>query len=160
MNTAYLLLGSNTGDREGIMMLALAGLSSAGCTVVRRSGFWETAPWGNTDQHAFLNLAVAVETPQDADSLLRTALSVEASLGRIRNEKWGPRTIDIDILLFERSIIQSDHLQVPHPFLPQRRFALAPLAEIAPDYVHPLLNKSVQYLLDNCPDDSAVVRLS
>lgn len=132
MTTAYLSLGSNLGDRPGYLAGAVRGLEAAHTHVLRVSSVYETAPWGKTDQPAFLNMAVAIETILSPHELLRHILSVEQSLGRVRMERWGPRTVDIDLLLFGQERLASPDLEVPHPRMAERAFVLVPLLEIAP----------------------------
>ena len=134
MARAYLGLGSNLGDKPGMLQEALRRLDeAAGVKVVACSGFYRTPPWGKTDQDWFLNAAAAVETDLSPHDLLGVCLSVERSLGRVRDEKWGPRLIDIDVLVYDGRHVSDETLTLPHPHLAQRAFVLVPLAEIAPD---------------------------
>jgi 2-amino-4-hydroxy-6-hydroxymethyldihydropteridine diphosphokinase len=152
----YLLLGSNVGER-GANLARASALISQNINVIRKqSGIYETAAWGKTDQSAFLNQAVMIQTDISAVSLLSMLKNIEKSVGRVDTEKWGPRVIDIDILFYGAEIIQTPDLQVPHPYLPVRRFALLPLAEIAGDLVHPVLKKTIKELLADCLDSSEV----
>ncbi|MFD1469453.1 2-amino-4-hydroxy-6-hydroxymethyldihydropteridine diphosphokinase [Hymenobacter caeli] len=152
---AYLLLGSNLGDRAAYLRRARAGLAAAG-EIVAVSGLYETAAWGRADQPAYLNQAVALRTALAPAALLAHCLATEAAAGRERHERWGSRTLDVDILLYGNEIIDSQDLTVPHPRLPLRRFALVPLAEIAAAAVHPQLHQTVAELLAACPDELAV----
>ena len=134
-------------------MLAWAIESIAGfATVVRCSSVYATEAWGKTDQPQFLNQVIEVDTKLDPHALLDKILATEKILGRSRKERWGPRTIDIDILLYGNHVLNTPSLRVPHPELQNRKFTLAPLREIAPDLVHPTLNKTVAELDDTCPD--------
>jgi 2-amino-4-hydroxy-6-hydroxymethyldihydropteridine diphosphokinase len=134
MARAYLGLGSNLGDKPAMLREALRRLDeAAGVKVVACSGFYRTPPWGKTDQDWFLNTAAAVETDLSPHDLLGVCLSVERSLGRVRDEKWGPRLIDIDVLIYDGRHVADETLTLPHPHLAQRAFVLVPLAEIAPD---------------------------
>jgi 2-amino-4-hydroxy-6-hydroxymethyldihydropteridine diphosphokinase len=134
MPRAYLGLGSNLGDTQAMLAAAMARLDATpGIRIVARSGFYRTPPWGDADQDWFLNAAAAVETDKTPHELLAAALMVEQSLGRVRERKWGPRTIDIDLLTYEDAAIHDATLILPHPRLMERAFALAPLVEIAPD---------------------------
>lgn len=159
MNTAYLLTGGNMGNKKETLLQARCLLEEHCGRVIRCSAFYETAAWGNTNQPGFLNQALELNTPLNARQLVRKILKLEKMMGRIRNEKMGPRNIDIDILLFNHEVHTTRFLIVPHPQLPFRRFALTPLAEIAPLLVHPLLHKTVAQLLEECTDRLEVKKL-
>lgn len=134
MKTAFLALGSNLGDRVATLAEALRGLeANRDVQVVRVSSIYETVPVGVVDQPDFLNLVAEVRTRLSPDQLLAHALTVEALLGRVRRERWGPRTIDIDLLWFEGEIVATPTLTLPHPRWAERAFVVVPLAEIAPD---------------------------
>jgi 2-amino-4-hydroxy-6-hydroxymethyldihydropteridine diphosphokinase len=150
MHVAYLLLGSNQGDRPSLLKQAIAALGTIG-EVQKRSGLYETAAWGLTDQPAFLNQAICLHTAKQPLDLLEAILDIEKELGRERIQRYGPRTIDIDILLFDRVIMNAETLSIPHPALPNRRFALTPLSEIASDLLHPEHQLSIHELLLACP---------
>lgn len=155
-NCIYLLLGSNLGDRMQIMQAARDLIQKEIGEILSASSIYETAPWGVLDQPAFLNQVVKIQTELEPEEVLRIILEIEHELGRVRYERWGARVIDIDILYFQDLILDSAHLTIPHPRLHERRFTLAPLAEIAPDYVHPVLIRSSLQLLIACLDDSEV----
>jgi len=155
-NYVYLLLGSNLGDRLQVMQTAIELIQKEIGEIHAVSSVYETAPWGVLDQPAFLNQVVKIQTELKAEEVLRIILEIEHELGRVRYERWGARVIDIDILYFRNLILDSARLTIPHPRLHERRFTLIPLAEIAPDYVHPILNRSSLQLLASCPDDSEV----
>ena len=147
---AYLGLGSNLGDREHNLERAVSLLERVAAPVVV-SSVYETRPWGYVDQPDFLNLACRVETALSPEALLGAVQAVEVLIGREPTFRYGPRIIDVDILLYGDLIINVDGLRVPHPSLFERAFALAPLAEIAPELVHPELGASIQMLLDRLP---------
>lgn len=155
----FLLLGTNLGDREAHLTAARTALAARTGHFAKISALYETAAWGYTDQPAFLNQAIALSSALDAHTLLEVMLDIERSLGRERREHWGPRVIDIDLLLYSHQVIDTAALQVPHPRMPLRRFALMPLAEIAGDVVHPILRKKISELLAECPDQLAVRKL-
>jgi len=160
MNISYLLIGGNEGDRVGTMATARRRIEAAAGPIRRQSALYETAPWGKTDQADFINQALLVETSLDAPTLLQNLLGIEAAMGRKRIEKYGSRIIDIDILFFNDAIIRQPGLLIPHPEMQNRRFVLAPLAEIAPDHLHPVLGLPVRELLINCTDPLAVKKLT
>lgn len=133
MNTAYLALGSNLGDRAAVLAEGLRRLEASGeLEVARVSSVYETAPVGITEQPFFLNLVAEIRTTLLPEKLLAHSLSVETSLGRVRRERWGPRTIDIDLLWYAGETIRTNELTLPHPRMAERSFVLVPLAEIAP----------------------------
>jgi 2-amino-4-hydroxy-6-hydroxymethyldihydropteridine diphosphokinase len=138
MARVFLSLGSNLGDRAATLEAALRELEASGeVRVLRRSSLYATAPVGVLDQPTFYNLAVEAETALAPEALLARCQAVERRLGRVRGERWGPRTVDVDILLYGGETVRSEHLTVPHPELLKRRFVLEPLLEIAPDATLP-----------------------
>jgi 2-amino-4-hydroxy-6-hydroxymethyldihydropteridine diphosphokinase len=147
LKTAFLALGANVGDREGNLRDALRQLESEELRVVQRSSLYETAPQEVLDQPWFLNAVVEVETSLFPLQLLARIRQVERDMGRRRVTPKGPRNIDIDILFYGRSVIAAPELEVPHPRMAQRRFVLEPLAEIAPDFRHPVTGKTTQEML-------------
>ncbi|MFZ1264684.1 MAG: 2-amino-4-hydroxy-6-hydroxymethyldihydropteridine diphosphokinase [Chitinophagaceae bacterium] len=160
MNRAYLLTGGNLGDREHYLATARTFIREQCGTILRVSSLYETAAWGNTDQPPFLNQAIEISTSRNARQLMRHILKVEKLMGRVRKEKYGPRLIDIDILLFNDEIHNYALLKLPHPEMQNRRFALLPMAEIAPELVHPILKKTIAELLEACTDMLEVKKYS
>jgi 2-amino-4-hydroxy-6-hydroxymethyldihydropteridine diphosphokinase len=158
MNKAYLLTGGNMGNREKNLATAKKLITERAGKVTRASALYETAAWGKTDQPSFYNQALEVETSILPKDLLKLLLEIEMKLGRQRDEKYGPRTIDIDILLYGDQICNDPQLRIPHPELQNRRFALTPLAEIGPGLVHPVFKKSITELLAICTDTLEVIR--
>ncbi len=153
---AYLLLGSNLGDRAARLAQARHNLAASAGQLVAASAIYETAAWGLEEQPAFLNQVLAVATTLLPASLLVACQAAEQAQGRQRLVHWGARTLDVDILLFDQEIIATPTLTVPHPALPARRFALVPLAELAPQLRHPQLHQTIAELLAACPDSLAV----
>lgn len=160
MNTAYLLIGGNLGDRSLNLQKASESIEETCGDIIAISSVYETAAWGNTDQPSFLNQVAVLQTEHHPDELMRCLLKIEETLGRIRHEKLGPRTIDIDILLIDELTLQTNNLTVPHPSLHLRRFALTPLAEVAATIVHPLIHKTIAELLTDCPDSLSVTKIN
>ncbi len=160
MNTAYLLIGGNLGNRIAYLQKARDLVQQFCGNIVHYSSIYETAAWGITDQPAFFNQALMLETMLAPETLMLELLEIENTMGRKRTLKMGPRIIDLDILLIDDLIINTDLLTLPHPALPMRRFALLPLAEIAPALLHPVSGKTISQLLEECTDPLDVQKKS
>lgn len=144
VETVYIALGANLGDRERNLRNAYEYMGvSEDIHPLKISRFYETAPFGGPPQPMFLNAALELQTSLTPHQLLEKLQHIELRMGRIRKEKWGPRIIDIDILLFGDRIVEDDQLKIPHPLMHERIFVLEPLVEIAPDMVHPILKKTI-----------------
>lgn len=161
MNVTYLCLGGNIGDRELALKLALSKITEKIGDITSQSNIYETEAWGVENQQAYLNQCIEVKTPLSSSSLIESLLFIEKDMGRKRtnSETYEPRTIDIDILFYNDAIISEQNLIVPHPRLHLRKFVLIPLNEIAPNYLHPLLNKTIFNLLSECNDMSDVKQI-
>ncbi|MCG8477091.1 MAG: 2-amino-4-hydroxy-6-hydroxymethyldihydropteridine diphosphokinase [Cytophagales bacterium] len=159
MRGIYLLLGSNMGDRMAMLEESRSAIEHRVGPVLSASSWYETEAWGVEDQASFLNQVLEVSSRMNPQQLLAEVLDIERDLGRERFRKWGERVIDIDILYFGERVVLDDNLKIPHPFIQERRFTLAPLAEIAPEFVHPLIGKSQQELLAICRDPLQVAQL-
>lgn len=158
MKQVYLLIGGNLGNRTENLAQA-RDLINARCGVIHSaSSLYETAAWGKIPQPDYLNQVLLLETRLSPQELLSGILAIEKELGRYRNARYGPRTIDIDILFYEDMILHQENLQIPHPRIAERRFVLTPLHEIAPAFIHPELKKTISWLLENCPDELAVYK--
>lgn len=156
MHIIYLALGTNLGDRLANLNAAIGAFPPS---IVHRqsSHIYETPPLGYTDQPAFLNMAVKCETDLDAASLLKRLKQIEVEVGRVESFRWGPRQIDIDILFYDDLVLESESLTIPHPRLHERAFVLVPLADIAADFVHPVLKKTIEELFLNV-NQAGIVR--
>ncbi|PHX73782.1 MAG: 2-amino-4-hydroxy-6-hydroxymethyldihydropteridine diphosphokinase [Chitinophagaceae bacterium] len=159
MNDAYLLIGGNVGDRNFYLTKSVELIADKCGKIEQFSSIYETAPWGKLDQGAFLNQVIRISTRLEPIELLNTILKVENILGRKREEKYGARTIDIDILYYNNLTVHEAALTIPHPRISERRFVLTPLAEIASHFIDPKHNKSISTLLLACPDNLSVIKL-
>ncbi|ODA43305.1 2-amino-4-hydroxy-6-hydroxymethyldihydropteridine pyrophosphokinase [Thermodesulfovibrio sp. N1] len=148
MHKVYLLLGSNLGDRNKNIELAISELKDCGVIISKMSSLYNTKPWGYTEQPDFLNQAIECLTILEPLKLLREIKKIEKNLGRTDTIKYGPRIIDIDIIFYNDLILKSKELIIPHPLMHERYFVLKPLSEIAPDFVHPEIGLTVQKLLE------------
>ena len=149
LHTAHIALGSNLGDKEANLRRALELLDERGVEVVKVSTFICTEPYGVTDQPQFLNAVCQVRTSLEPVALLHTLLGIEQEMGRVRLRHWGERNIDLDLLLYEDVIMDTPELKLPHPDMQNRDFVLLPLAEIASEFIHPVLHKSIDELKEN-----------
>lgn len=160
VHKVYLGLGTNLGDRRGNLRRAIDALAFAGCRITDKSGLYETAPWGFSSENSFYNMAVCIETGLPPELLLELMKGIETDHGRVRgNVGYADRIIDLDILLFDELVFTSDLLSIPHPGIPERKFVLLPLSEIAPDKTHPLLDQTISELAERCSDRSEVRRI-
>lgn len=157
MHKAYILLGSNRGRRKDYLNKAKRLVQTYAGTILKESSIYETAAWGKTDQKAFLNQVIVITTDLVAEKLMQSLLDIEQQLGRIRTEKFGPRTIDLDILFFDELVMKSKLVTLPHPAIQDRRFVLVPLAELSPRKVHPVYKQTISSLLKKCTDTLAVI---
>ena len=156
MTNVYLLLGSNEGQPMENLTTSRLLIEIRCGSIIRQSSIYETEAWGIKHQKSFLNQAILVSTDLSPAALLETIKQIENDLGRIETVRWGPRIIDIDILFYGNETIDEPDLNIPHPFIQDRRFTLVPMAEIAPDLMHPILEKTMVELLTICKDTSEV----
>jgi 2-amino-4-hydroxy-6-hydroxymethyldihydropteridine pyrophosphokinase len=158
MERVFLLLGSNLEDRQQNLSHACDKLIHRGYPLIQRSSIYTTQAWGIQNQPSFLNQVIEIQCDDSPEILLNVIQQIELEIGRVRDQKWGPRLIDIDILYFGNKKITQENLIIPHPEISNRRFALVPLYEIAPNFIHPVLKKMTIELLNEC-DDSLDVNL-
>ena len=155
----FLLLGTNMGDRNNNLVDALIAINQDVGIVRKKSSVYQTAAWGKTDQEPFYNQVIELQTTLTPHQVLDALLSIEQKMGRKRTYLWGERIIDIDILFYGDEIIETSDLIIPHTQLVHRRFTLLPLNEISPDFIHPIFQKKVSELLQDCPDKLSVVKI-
>lgn len=160
MQQIILIIGGNIGDRFNLIMQAKQLLEENIGRIGLISSLYETEAWGTASQGNYLNQVLIIESELAAVQVLNLALQIEKVLGRQRDVKWGNRTMDIDLLYYGNQIIDSSKLSVPHPYLHLRRFVLVPLAEIVPDFVHPILKLTSSALLNQCEDESIVTKIA
>ena len=161
MAKAYLLLGGNIGNREVYMTIAREKVSRLIGKIERSSSVYETEPWGFNDNNPFLNQVIVSLTSLEPREIMKIIRNIEESLGRVRGKKdhYTARTIDIDILFYDNIVINDHDLVIPHPRLHERRFVLQPLVEIEPELIHPVLNRTISVLNDECADKLQARRL-
>ena len=160
MSKAVVLLGTNLNDRQENLRIAGIKLSERIGQQLFSSSVYSTAPWGNVEQDDFLNMIMVFETALSPEKLMEELLSIEHEMGRVRTSKWSPRLIDLDIIYYDDLVIHKPGLQIPHPYLQDRRFTLIPLVEIMPDFIHPVFNLTNTELLARTTDNSEVFLLS
>ncbi|MEM8527747.1 MAG: 2-amino-4-hydroxy-6-hydroxymethyldihydropteridine diphosphokinase [Bacteroidota bacterium] len=148
----YLSIGGNLGDRKRNLEIAKAAIEQEIGLIIRASSIYETAAWGVTEQPDFLNQVLKAESDLSPFDILDKIQQIEQKMGRVKLQHWGTRTMDIDILFYGDKIVQTERLTIPHISIPERNFVLVPLREIAPNFVHPLLKKTIESLSLACPD--------
>jgi len=147
MHRVFLSIGSNLGDKKDNCFKAVKMLADEGLKIIKVSSSYNTKAWGYKNQPDFVNIAVECYTEMQPEQLLTKVKEIEKAMGREKSFKWGPRIIDIDILFYDDVVINTELLKIPHPYIPEREFVLRPMAEIAPDFIHPVLKKDIQTLL-------------
>ena len=147
MSIVYIGIGSNLGDRKDNCLHAIELLQKRGIVVTKKSSLYETEPWGFKDQPQFINMAIEIETELHPEELLTVLKDIEKEMGREESLRWGPRKVDLDILLFDNVVSTDNNLEIPHPLMHKRDFVLKPLCEIAPDILHPLFKVNICDLL-------------
>jgi len=147
-SVVYIGIGSNLGQREENCRKALRIMEEHGIVIKKMSSFYETEPWGVKNQPWFINMVVEAETDLKPEELLKVLKKIEREMGREETFKWGPRSIDLDILFYNSKVIDTEELKIPHPYITVRNFVLKPLAEIAPHFIHPVIGKTIKELLE------------
>ncbi len=159
MHKAYLLLGSNIGDSKKNIAIAKKEIEKQIGKILRSSSVYATAAWGNNDQPDFLNQIIVITTVYEPPYLLQLILAIEKKMGRIRTQKNAPRTIDIDILFFDKLIINEVNLVIPHPLIGERNFVLVPMNQLSPQFIHPNYHKTIHEMLLKCKDRLSVKKI-
>ena len=159
-NRIFLLLGSNQGDPARNLASAVQNIHVQAGSIKLRSSLYRSAAWGIEQQPDFINQVLEITSEETADNLLKILLKIEEEMGRVRTLRWGPRVIDIDLLFYGDEVWDTPQLRLPHPGIAHRRFTLVPLAEIAPELIHPILKKSVLQMLDECDDPLTVEKIT
>ena len=159
-NTAFIGIGSNRGNRKEICETAVRIIASHKDTaIIKKSSLYETEAWGKESQDNFINCVAEIKTGKNVFDFFALLQQTENKIGKQKEGFWGPRNIDIDLLFFGQEIINEPDLKVPHPFLHLRRFVIEPLSEIAPDFIHPIINQSIKVLLKNLTDIKKVLKI-
>ncbi len=156
MDTLILIVGGNLGDRNQNLVDAYQNMEQIFGNVLMKSAIYETEAWGGKSTGKYLNQVLVFRVSQDEQTILENLQLIENAMGRTREIKWGDRSMDIDILFLSDKIINTPNLQIPHPYLQERRFVLKPLCDVLPNFIHPVFNKKVKELLQECPDKSEV----
>ncbi len=155
-NKLVLSLGSNLGNRYAYLIQAIAAINKSFHTTSTAASFYETPPWGDTNQSTFINTALVLYTSHSPAKCLLLLQNIEHTIGRTKSRKWGPRCIDIDIIFYSNSLVQLNDLQLPHARMQERAFVLKPIVDILPDFIHPKLGKSMRTLLSEIADDTSL----
>jgi 2-amino-4-hydroxy-6-hydroxymethyldihydropteridine diphosphokinase len=159
MNKTYLLLGSNLGNSQKQLEVAKKHISIKMGEILRLSSYYSTLAWGNTNQPDFLNQVIIIDNKLSPEQTMETILDIEIKMGRIRTEKNAPRIIDIDILFYNKEIINTKNLIIPHPLMQERNFVMHPLNELSPNFIHPILKKNIHSLFLSCKDQLTVNKI-
>jgi len=159
MKGIILLLGTNVGDRHANLKLACEKIENSNIVIISRSSIYETEPWGFKSQQAFYNQAINIRSRFNPFQLLEKLQLIEKEMGRVKNHLYGPRVIDIDILLFDNQVVKTEKLIIPHPHMHKRKFTLVPANEIGSDIIHPISGSTISKLLDRCIENERVIRI-
>lgn len=159
MNNVYLLLGGNLGNREANLQKAVSLIDDIIGKVILKSAVYKSPAWGNPNQPDFLNMALVCQSQLSPIQVLSKIFEIETLFKRVKTEKWGARTMDIDIIFYNNLVLNTNNLIIPHPLMQVRKFVLVPLLQIIPAYIHPVLKKSIANLHQQCVDDAIVVEI-